>query len=207
MHLQSMEQVNEYLWMLYSDNTFIQGTAFSIEDGRVIKCAHCIQNDTFAYKVNEPSKKYKIGILKKYDVNTGIDIAILNILDENNNIIKEKGFKLGDVDKLKQLDAVLIAGYSSYTSSGDTSKLYHVNISAFKDIPCEYFSISNQCIKDQIVKRIIVPPSIMFGDSGSAVLNANKEVIGIAAKGIDNSGRIKDDASFEIIPISAINIE
>ena len=47
----------------------------------------------------------------------------------------------------------------------------------------------------------------MRGDSGGPLLNKKYEVIGIIAKGIDDSGQIKDDASYEIIPITAINIE
>lgn len=58
-----------------------------------------------------------------------------------------------------------------------------------------------------MVKRIMVPSSIMRGDSGGPLLNKKYEVIGIIAKGIDDSGQIKDDASYEIIPITAINIE
>lgn len=202
-----IEQINEYLWMLYSEETFIQGTAFSIEDGRVITCAHCISNDTLAYKVNDPDQKYKIKILKKFDVNTGIDIAVLNILDEDNRIIIERGFKLGDVDNLKQFDEVLLAGYSNYSLDGDTSKLCHQEISAFKYIPCRYYSNSSQNLSETMVKRIMVPSSIMRGDSGGPLLNKKYEVIGIIAKGIDDSGQIKDDASYEIIPITAINIE
>ena len=123
-----IEQINEYLWMLYSEETFIQGTAFSIEDGRVITCAHCISNDTLAYKVNDPDQKYKIKILKKFDVNTGIDIAVLNILDEDNRIIRERGFKLGDVDNLKQF------GVNGFIEIGNGVVLSKMTSRALPDI-------------------------------------------------------------------------
>lgn len=129
-----IERINKHLWILYSESTYKLGTAFSLEDGNVVSCSHCIEKDTIAYKADNPSKKYNIKLLKNYSVSTGIDIAVFNIRNIGGvGYIKEKGFTIGDPNKSKQGDAIKFAGYSNQPTEQESfSKINFVQIVSFK---------------------------------------------------------------------------
>lgn len=150
----------------------IQGTAFSLADGRLVTAAHTFlkakaKNGCMLSFSNQSTEKYRAKIVK---LNNHFDIAFLEFenkedtpkqlqhLDIANNLDLAPGFEL------------LLAGFPQYAD-------YHRQISL----------IENKVVRSNYIRSNVnsvgVSNDIEAGASGAPFLNAYCQVVGMAVKG------------------------
>ena len=175
------KEIESNLWVLQSEKTSSQGTAFMLDGIGLITCQHVIEEDTHAFKTNDHSKKYPVEVISE---DKDIDLAILKIEGKNT-----QGLKSGDSTNLSRGDKITIAGFPNYWP-GDTAYIAEGKITAFRIV--------------SFIKRILISANIIFGNSGGPVLNESNEVIGIAVTGTKYFQSAHTTEKHGVIPVDAL---
>lgn len=179
---QNLEEIYNNLWVLECEEEIKQGSAFLLEEGILVTCAHVLGSNTKAFQYNSSSKVYDTKIISKND---DIDLAILQI-DLDKSIFQ--GLKVAK-NNVKLNDELIISGFPNYRL-GDTPNTRHCKVAAFRNV--------------SMINRFIIDKAIVSGDSGCPVLNKNNKVVGIAVTGEDNMGETKSADNYGVIPITAL---
>ena len=109
------QNILEHLVILEDELAMIQGSAFRINDGTFVTCAHSLGTDSKAIFPNDPSTRLNIEVILS---NSDIDLAIFSIL----NAEKKVGLSIGTADSIVQLSQICVVGFPNY-QTGDRGVL------------------------------------------------------------------------------------
>lgn len=170
------------IWIL-EDEYGHQGTGFLLKGWGLVTCNHCINPTTRAFRIEDESKKY---LVKKGKFDENFDVALFELvgleLPETNAF--EAGLRSADIS-----DEVTLAGFPGY-SPGGTGYLRKGRITGMRK------PLGNN--------RSEVDIPILFGASGSPILDIKNRVVGMAvcgARTLEEASQIHDH---QIIPIEDI---
>lgn len=176
--------ITKNLWVLECEETFKQGTAFSLNGYGLVTCEHVLGTKTKAFRATDYSKKYEIKVLKK---NRAIDLAIFEIVLEN----EIDSLDVSNLSELNQLDPIAVAGFPNYRL-GDTGVIHTGHISGFRMVSG--------------IRRILVNTPLIAGNSGSPVFDNSGKVIGVAVTGADRMENAHQTEHHGVIPIEALKL-
>jgi len=171
------------LWVLESEESMRQGSAFALHNVGLVTCEHVLAEDTVAFQANKINNKYPVRIIKKHST---IDLAILKI-DKMDLINLEQE----TTKEVEQLDSIAVIGYPNY-QYGDSGTIVTGVVSGFR--------------MSSGIRIILTSAPIIAGNSGGPVLNSNNNVIGVAVTGADKMEKAQETEKHGIIPIEAINL-
>ncbi len=179
-YIDYFQEITNSLWVLESDSKLQQGTGFALKEYGIITCDHVINDDTVAFQIDKPSKKYKTKVINR---NEAIDLAIIEV--ENASLIH---FLQDSSLNIELGTEIILTGYPNYRI-GDSGIFKSGSIAGFR-------SMSG-------IRRYLLDTSIVAGNSGGPVLDKNNNVIGIAATGADSLNVDKTE-HHSVIPVSAL---
>ncbi len=159
--LDGEERVDRSVWVLESESTSSQGTAFFVEGIGLVTCYHVLAPDTKASHPSDLHTTYAV-TLKAYSEH--MDLAILDVA-----IPSPVSLSLSDTDNLMRHQKIMLAGYPNF-GYGDT--LYKVWGAA-------------AMTKTRSGLTYFVPSfPIAGGNSGGPLLDERYRVVGIAVRGV-----------------------
>ena len=153
-----------------------------LEEVGLITCAHCVFNDTNAFRSDAPTRKFPVSVSKRHDV---IDLAVLTI-----DTSPLKYLSRGQPSELKVMDHLLVSGYPNYRI-GDSARFVPGIVVGFR--------------MKSTVRRIMTNASIVTGSSGGPVLDQSGKVVGVAVTGSKSFTSAPDTEDHGIIPIDALD--
>ena len=159
-----------------------QGTAFAIENNRLVTCAHVIGTASKALKADYVGPRFPVTVLRKNDT---VDLAVL----EANDLELQHQLKLGSADQLQIGDSLLLAGFPNYRV-GDSGVVAPGLVVGFRIVSG--------------IRRILTNIPIVAGASGSPILHGDR-VIGVAVTGSRTIQEAPQTEDHGIIPIEALN--
>ncbi|MBV1901089.1 MAG: trypsin-like peptidase domain-containing protein [Kordiimonadaceae bacterium] len=178
-------------WIVQSTSadgkTLQEGTAFFLEGVGLVTCEHCIIGPTIIFSASSPTIEFPVVASKK---NAYTDVAILNFTDDlqptkTQDLRRNKG--LGD-NLPPPLTDIRLIGYPNWAlGAGMSIRLGRVT-SINHDEP-RYFQID---------------ASIISGNSGGPVLDAEGFVLGMASRGAPNQEDAQKTNDHRVVPIQAI---
>ena len=178
----SPRELSDDTWILECDQTCKQGSAFFLNGTGLVTCEHVLGTETYAFRHDDPSTRFKVNILHK---NAVIDLAVLHIdYDEST------GLNLGDADTLEELDHLAIFGYPIYRI-GDTGSIVPGIVVGFRTVSA--------------IRRILTNAPIVAGSSGGPVVDSSGLVVGVAITGADRMEEVQDTENHGIVPINALS--
>ena len=166
------------------DSDCSQGTGFYLEGIGVVTCAHVLVNNADClieiYRRDESDRQF--AGLKKNDAE--LDLAILSMRE-----YPAETFSISGTEP-KQGDQIYLAGFP-YFGPG------HTGI-----VEAGYVIGVKRDVDDN--PRILISASIISGNSGGPVFDADWNIIGIAAKGIESQNQTEEKPFYEVIPIESL---
>jgi S1-C subfamily serine protease len=181
-----LEESLKKVWILESEESMSQGTAFVVENYGVVTCSHVLTPGTEIFQGANLSKKYPIRIVKE---NETIDAALIEIQDAD---LKDlDSLTIGNPDDISIQDDIYVIGYPNFRA-GDSGIIHPGKITGFRTVSG--------------VRRLLTNAPIISGNSGGPVLDSKGNVIGIAATGADSMIRAMDTEFHSIIPINALDL-
>lgn len=151
------------------DAQLVTGTAFCVGPGRLLTCAHVFSKAAdskkcVVYRISEPEKKYSANLV---NANKTLDVAVIEVVGDELPIFKQlKVSKKLDVNTGYMLSLV---GFSGLQPG-------HLSVSIN---PCVVINVFNK----STFKHYEIDKDIAGGGSGSPVLNAYMQVVGMAVMG------------------------
>jgi S1-C subfamily serine protease len=170
-------EIKKAVWVLIDKSNDAQGTAFMLQGVGIVTCDHAIgdEKQMFVFRSPDPLKtEYPVQLVCR---DQKLDLAVFQPPLQN---VKE--LKLGDDSVVKQLDPIRLVGFPQHHDGADVS-IYEGHLVHW--------------YKFEQLKRFDISPTIIQGNSGGPVLNANNQVVGVAIKG--GSGELN-----AVVPISYI---
>jgi RNA-directed DNA polymerase len=155
------EIVDGAVWVLESDSTGQQGTAFMLKDVGLVTCDHVLASDTVAFQVGTPSLRYPVSVKAR---DKHIDLAILEI-----DVTNAPYLLRGDPARLERHDELMLVGFPGYGPG-----MHHA------------YRAKGQVTMTKVKSSILyIVPNIAIakGNSGGPVLNADYRVVGVATYG------------------------
>lgn len=175
----SREYLEHTVWVVEFENVegldvdcqLIQGTAFMVQQGKLLTCAHTFDkagspDHCFVYRINDVSKKYRANLI---EVNIQADLAVLE-LDDDEDINFPMLEMASDFDKH--------VGYQVSVVGFPQLQRGHRSVSV---LPA---SIVNSFIKNAEIQFFEIDHAIHGGCSGGPVIDAYMKVVGVAALGV-----------------------
>ncbi len=167
----------------WDDSDCLQGTGFHLEGYGVITCEHTVPDESLYEIYHRGDVKKQYG---KIDArNQALDLARVWIKDlplppfEKSEILPVQG------------DAIWLAGFPNY-GPGSTGIV-------------EPGIITGNRIDENGNTRYLISAAIREGNSGGPVFDKDLRVIGVAAKGINQSSSSVHANFFEVIPIDLVD--
>lgn len=175
----SPKSVWNYIFIMESESTHQQGTAFKLKKYGIISCDHVFDSKSKIFHKNNFSKKYDLELIKK---NNRIDLAIVNAQELN----LEAGLEVNFDFHFKTGSKLRLLGFPNYRI-GDSGMDKQITI------------VGKRIVSG--VERILVDSGIVAGNSGGPILDMNGSVVGIAVTGAENHGELDVTENHSIIPI------
>ena len=179
----NFEELLKATWVLESDVSCTQGTAFLVDSIGFVTCEHAVSEGLQAFHSSDITTKYPVRVLKSNDT---LDLAIIDIEINKSEYVS---LKLGDSDIVKQLDNVIVMGYPNYRY-GDSGVINSGEISGFRPVSG--------------IRRFLTNAPIISGNSGGPALNDKGEVIGVAVTGADRMENAQETEHYSIVPINSL---
>jgi hypothetical protein len=178
-----IKKIYDSIWILESEESFSQGTAFYLNGTGFITCQHVLGKNTMAFHPSNVTKKYPVTVLAE---NETIDLAMIKIDD-----INVAGLFSVSADNINQTEHICIAGYPNYRL-GDTGTITPGVITGFRVVSS--------------IRRMLTNAPIIAGCSGGPVINAFNKVVGVAVTGADCMEKAQTTDNHGIIPIDALSL-
>jgi len=184
------ERVLSALWILECDDHAVQGTAFSLADGRMVTCEHVVCHidgarsactKIMAFRASEVTNRRAVHAIAAHAV---VDLALLELEGGASSQLLA-----GRADKLTQMDRVWVAGFPNY-HLGDTGFVSPGVVTAFR-----MFSG---------VRRLLTDARIVAGSSGGPAFLSDGSVIGVAVTGAKTPDDVDRTENHGLIPIDAL---
>jgi len=177
--------LKEYIWIV-EVNDKPEGTGFLLEGYGFVTCNHVINlsNKIFIYRSDTPNKKYPVKLLSK---NLTTDLAILDFEDET--VKRTLPYFKKNTLPARIRDSVLVIGFPLIHTQKEPW-FYEPKIVAFKET---------------LIPRIILDKPFTSGMSGSPLLNAKNEVIGVLATGAENLKEASGVIDYTALPIKCLD--
>jgi S1-C subfamily serine protease len=167
------------------ENMGRQGTCFYLEGVGFVTCDHVLTPNMQCFHPQNINNRYDVEIVAR---NADIDLAILRIDD----LVKDlnlNGLSKGSADTVELMDHIAVVGFPNY-SLGDTGILSPGLIIGFRP--------------RHGLRRLLINASIVWGNSGGPIIDANNNVIGVAVTGADCSEHADQTENHGVIPIDAL---
>ncbi|MCV3206672.1 reverse transcriptase domain-containing protein [Mesorhizobium sp. YC-39] len=166
------DKIDHYMnsvFIVEDDDNITQGTCFLIDDAHVVTCYHCVPSENITiFSPNQPSVRYEA---KKVRFNEEMDIAVLEIKHPNKSW---KPLKIYDGDPPAIGTDVTLLGYPAW-APGKTIAIKNAQIQGLQT--------------KSTLQHYILDKSIVSGNSGGPLIDANGLAIGIATHGAENSDK------------------
>lgn len=159
--------------LVYDDYELEIGTAFAINDNKIVTCAH-VAKEAMYIAVQAHMKKY---VVCANIINYDADIAILEVGDEF-NFNKIKKYKISSVGLMVQ-DKYTFAGFPNYI--GGTHTVMSGNIAA--KIPG-----NNDAVGYLKYDHYKLDKDVIGGASGAPLFDRKQQVCGIITRGLTDGG-------------------
>ena len=163
--------------------TIKQGTGFFLAGVGLVTCAHVLSGNLQAVSPRSPFPKYPIKVLSRDD---HLDLAILEMSGHH-----DIELEAASDAPVPQLTPIRLLGFPHYA-------------------PGHACAIKNGSVVNTLMlsarTRILIDASIIEGNSGGPVLDANNRVIGVAAKGASTVSSAGLTDKHEVIPISSLKL-
>ena len=164
--------IDNNTFILKGQNTYTQGSGFYLPGYGLITAYHVTEDNDF-YTVNTV-KSYEgnplaiIGkALNEISADKDLDYALYKIPSDLVSV--DLSFSLGDSEKLRTGDTVILIGYPNYMK-GDSPNIQHCFITSKKQfMGAEMFTVSGR---------------VVHGSSGGIVLDSDHNIVGIIKGGI-----------------------
>lgn len=165
--VRSFDRVGEGLWIIESDSEALQGTAFMMEDGRLLTCAHCAFPDCVVYRTDDVATKFKVTVVAK-DENR--DVAIVSIVGSP---AKRGTIALGDSKGVETGDSLTVFGFPHYAPGGKEHRITTPVTSTTQLFTYKHFVLADP---------------VYAGNSGGPVFDKNCRLVGIVRTGWAGAG-------------------
>lgn len=171
------EVVEQAVWVIENDKAE-QGTAFFLDGYGLVTCDHCLGPGLTIYHPADHSKKFPVSVVKN---DRHLDLAVLSVPTALNGVIPLP------LDANAQINGspLQLVGYPAHHAARPVRIETGSLIRSFPRSGVRYLEIS---------------PKIAFGNSGGPVLNAKREVIGVAVLGLNGKVDLK---SAEFLAVAA----
>ncbi len=178
-------------WIVESDATSVQGTAFMLDGVGFVTCHHVLH----AYKggilpdlrishVSDPSARFPIQILRTSEV---LDLSVFS------SPAPVKGSLVASNElEIKPLAHVAVCGFPNYRL-GSSCSVSPGTVVATR-------------MARGAVRRLLTNAGIVAGMSGGPAISSGRKVIGVCANGASYMQETRDTEDQAIIPIAAVEI-
>ncbi len=184
-------RVMSALWVLECEEHTVQGTAFSLADGRVVTCEHVVCEHVTgerspctkmtAFRATDTQKRYPVRVVHS---NRDVDLALIDL-----GTTADAGIDAAGTQDLAQTDRLWVAGFPNYRL-GDSGFLAPGVVTAFRTVSA--------------IRRILTDALIIAGNSGGPGITRDGKVIGVAVTGADCSEASRTTENYGLIPIDAL---
>jgi S1-C subfamily serine protease len=169
--------------MFVLESTDAIGSAFALDDGRIVTCAHVLRPDTYAFQASNFAQKFEVDVVAS---DPDLDLAVIRITSG----LAIPGLPIGDSDSLQLQSPLLVAGFANY-NVGDSGLTSPGHVIGFR--PRHGF------------RRILVSSTIVAGMSGGPAVDRNHRVVGIAVTGTRKLNNTEETEDRSLIPIEALS--
>ncbi|BDA80154.1 hypothetical protein LPTSP3_g30840 [Leptospira kobayashii] len=173
------KSVWDYIFIMESESTQKQGTAFKLNKFGIISCEHVYDNYSKIFLKNNFSKKFDLELIKKDE---RIDLIKSRALD----LFIEDGLEINLDFHYKIGSKLRLLGFPNYRI-GDSGMDKLITI------------VSKRTVSG--VERILVDSGIVAGNSGGPILDLNGAVVGIAVTGAEDHDKLDVTENHSFIPI------
>jgi len=179
------------LWVVHSlreegrDVKIEQGTAFLLDGVGLVTCAHVLGDavDVTAHRSETPEREYKVEVVSRDDAR---DLAVLRLPGEA--LVGSRSLRASRSPRRAGV-RVTVAGYPNHNHH-DSIHTAEGNVTQFRI--------------DGLERRFLVSAWIIFGMSGGPVLDQQRRVVGIAARGAASEAEAAKTENHSVIPIEAV---
>ena len=185
-----LDRVIGALWVLECEEHAVQGTAFSMVDGRIVTCQHVVCEHVsgdrspctamMAFRTTDAQKRYPVRVVHS---NRDVDLALIDLGTTSD------GGLAPNTGELQQTDRLWVAGFPNYRL-GDSGSLSPGVITAFRTVSA--------------IRRVLTDALIIAGNSGGPGITRDGRVIGVAVTGADCSEASRTTENYGLIPIDAL---
>lgn len=169
------------LWILESESTSCQGSAFNLAGVGLVTCNHVLAPDTKAFQHHDFTTKRPVEVVASLP---DLDLAVLRAPDGEHSSLDWT-----DPALVCQGRRLTLAGFPNYRF-GDTPYITEGCVAGLRTI--------------STLRWLLLSTPIISGNSGGPVLDLQGRVVGVAATGAEKMERARDTEHHGVIPITAL---